>query len=151
MSTVSGPFLKDGTGTTISFSVSQIGVVRFSELALQPPGFQAGGGINTTGTRNVRVRTQQSKKLLTVASSKGTVKYSPLALTDAYTLIGKNGLITVTHPDGATTAAWGWLDEFVPNENSDGELPVADIVIEWSNENDTGVETPPITTAAVVP
>jgi hypothetical protein len=143
---VTGKMLVDGLGTTIDFA--EAASVKFSEVTLQPPGLTGGGAINTTGLRNVRVRTQQPKKLVSVSSSKGTVKYDPLALEDAYALQGVNQEITVTHPDGSTTVAWGWLEDFVPSENEEGNEPTADIVIEWSNENASGVETKPVTTAA---
>lgn len=146
---VTGTMLKDGVGTIVSFAASAN--VKFSELSLQPPGFVGGGPINNTGLRNVRVRTQNPKKLVSVSASKGTAKYDPLALEDIYALQGVNNAITITHPDGATTVAWGWLEEFVPGENAEGELPVADLLIEWSNENDSGVETKPVTTAAPGP
>lgn len=143
---VTGTMLIDGAGTKVDFDASAN--VKFSELSLQPPGFTGGGAINTTGLRNVRVRTQQPKKLVSVSSSKGTVKYDPLFLEDAYALQGVNGEITITHADGATTVGWGWLEDFTPNENEEGNEPIADILIEWSNENASGVETKPVTTAA---
>jgi hypothetical protein len=143
---VTGTMLIDGAGTTIDFAASA--TVKMSELSLQPPGLTGGGAINTTGLRNVRVRTQQPKKLVSVSSSKGTAKYDPLFLEDIYALQGVNNEITITHADGATTVGWGWLEDATPNENSEGEEPILDFLIEWSNENASGVETRPVTTAA---
>lgn len=143
---VTGTMLIDGLGTTIHFAAAAS--VKFSEVTLQPPGLTGGGAINTTGLRNVRVRTQQPKKLVSVSSSKGTAKYDPLALEDAYALQGVNNLITITHPDGTTTVGWGWLEDITPGENEEGSEPMIDFLIEWSNENASGVETKPVTTAA---
>lgn len=142
---VTGTMLIDGLGTTITFAASA--TVKFSELTLQPPGFTGTGPINNTGLRNTRVRTQRAKKLVSVSSSKGTAKYDPLVLEDIYALQGVNNAITIKHPDNSTTVAWGWLEEFTPGENQEGELPTADILIEWSNENASGVETKPVTAA----
>lgn len=142
MSTPTGTFLKDGHSTVVSFTTPAN--VKFSELTVQPPGYTLGGGIPTTGMRNTRVRTQAPKKLVSVGASKITAKYNPVALEDCYALLGVNQLITITHPDNSTTAAWGWLEEFVPGENEEGNLPIADLLIEWSNENASGVETKPV-------
>src|SRR6187399_1130391 len=103
--TVAGTMLVDGLGTIVEFAASP--TVKFSELTLQPPGYTGTGAINTTGLRNLRVRTGAPKKLVSVSSSKGTAKYDPLLLEDIYALQGVNNLITFTHPDGAQTKAWG--------------------------------------------
>jgi hypothetical protein len=143
MSTPLGPFLKDGVGTTVSFAAAVN--IRLSEVTFQPPGMTGDGPINTTGLRNTAVRTQAPKVLSTISQSRGTAKYDPELLEDAYALRGVNNLITVTHPGGKTTTAWGWLEEITPQENSEGEQPMVDFVIEWSNENASGVETKPVT------
>jgi len=63
---------------------------------------------------------------------------------------GENDTTTMrnTFPDGATLAFWGWLDEFTPGAAVEGEQPEADITVICSNQNDSGVETAPVLTAA---
>jgi len=134
-------FLVDGNGTTVDFGSNPN--LWLHEVTLQPPGTSGGGKINTTGMRNTAVRTARPKKLADVTPSKGTGKYNPKFLEDYYAMRRTNQQITITHPDGSKTIGWGWLEEVIPSENSDGEQPMVDFVIEWSNENSSGVETRP--------
>jgi hypothetical protein len=59
-------------------------------------------------------------------------------------MINDNQLITVTFSDSSTVAFWGWVADFVPNEVTPTEQPTATITIHQSLENESGVETAPV-------
>lgn len=139
--------LNDGFKTLITFDLAAS--VKFWEKTIKPPGLSAGGANDTTTMRNTRWRTRQPKQLVTATDITATCAYDPECYNSVVTsLIGKNGLITITMPDLSTVAVWGWVDSFEPAEHTEGAQPTATITIILSNENATGVETAPLYTAA---
>lgn len=138
--------IDDGFATLITFSLNPN--VKFWEKSVTPPGISAGGPTDTTTMRNTAWRTMSPKKLKTLTAASASMAYDP----DVYdtgqidSLIGKNGLITVTFADGSSVAFWGWLDEFTPGESTEGEQPVAEITIQPSNQNNSKVEVAPVYT-----
>lgn len=138
--------LDDGYQTLISFAADTD--VLFWEKTVTPPGISGGGEIDTTVMANETYRTRKPKALITLTNSSLTVAYDPAVYPEIIALVNVNNLITITFPDGDTLAFWGWLDEFTPGESTEGEQPTAEITIVPSNENDSGVETAPVHTAA---
>ena len=138
--------LDDGYQTLMSFAADP--TVNFWEKTVTPPGLDGGGAIDTTTMHNTLYRTFHPKALITVSSAKMTVAYDPVAYNECIALLNVNTLITTTFPDGATVAFWGWLNTFVPGDHAEGEQPTAEIEIQPSNENDSGVETGPVYTSA---
>ena len=59
-------------------------------------------------------------------------------------MVNSNQLITITFPGAETLAFWGWIDEFTPNAHVEGEQPTAELTIQPSNQNSSGVETAPV-------
>lgn len=146
MSTPSGIRLKDGFPTFISFAL--INNIGFWEISVKPFGMDAGGPNDTTTMRNTRLRTRQPKKLITSTSMTGKCAYDPQVKTQLFSILGINGEMTITYPDGSTETAWGWLDKFEPDEIVEGAQPTASFTIEASNENNAGTETAPTQTSA---
>jgi len=137
--------LDDGFSTLITFSLA---TPAFYEKSVTPPSIEAGGENDTTTMRNTTWRTKAPKLLKTLGECSGTAAYDPVVYNDIVTMIGQNQLITITFSDGASLAFWGWLDAFTPGESVEGEQPTADFTIICSNQNDSGVETAPVYTAA---
>lgn len=131
--------MDDGFKTTISFALQP--AVKFWEKEVTPPSLQGGGATATSTMRNNLLRTFAPKKLITMGESSATCAWDPAVYPQLLTMINKNQLITVTFPDGDTVAFWGWLDDFTPGPNVEGEQPTADITVICSNQNDAGVET----------
>lgn len=133
--------LQDGFKTLIG--LANVPAVKFYEKEVTPPSVSGGGANEQTTMRNTAYRTQGPKKLKTIGDIKAKVSYDAAVITDILAQINVNQLITVTYPDNSTLAVWGWLDEFTPGNNVEGQQPMADITIKVSNLNASGVETAP--------
>lgn len=138
--------IDDGFSTTIGFAGAPS--IKFWEKEVTPPGVSGGGAVDTTTMRNEEWRTMSPKQLKTLSPAKLTVAYDPAVYTDIVAQVNVNQLITITFPDGSTLAFWGWLDEFTPGKNAEGEQPTAEVTIQPSNQNASKVETDPVYTAA---
>jgi hypothetical protein len=138
--------LDDGYQTLVSFSANPS--VSFWERTVTPPGLDGGGPTTTTTMHNTALRTFAPKFLITMTESSCVVAYDPVFYDEALQMLNVNQLITITFPDGSSLQFWGWLDKFVPNEHQEGEQPTAQVSINPSNQNDSGVETLPVYTAA---
>ncbi len=135
---------EDGFSTTIAFSAGGSGIdVFMAEKTVTPPGISGGGANDVTTMRNTAWRTNAPKQLKTLTNSSLTVAYDPAIYDEILAILIVNQLITITFPDGATVAFWGWLDEFTPGDSEEGAQPTADIVIVPSNRNDSGTEVAP--------
>lgn len=139
--------LDDGHATLISFA--NFPTVKFWEKEVTPPSMMGGGANDTTTMRNVAVRTKKPKKLKTVGDMKFTAAYDPevFDVDEVWAMLQDNQLITVVFPNGAEIAFWGWLDEFQPNSNKEGEQPTAACTIIASNLDDSDNEVVPVYTA----
>jgi len=138
--------MNDGYQTLVSFAADP--TVLFYEKSVTPPGVDGGGEVDTTTMLNSTYRTRSPKALITMSNASMTVAYDPATYPEILALVNTNTLVTVTFPDGATLAFWGWLNTFTPGECQEGEQPTADIEIIASNVNGSGVETAPVHTPA---
>lgn len=137
--------MTDGFSTTIAFPSHAS--VKFDEIEVQPPGVSGGGAIDTTTMTNTAWRTKMPKRLKTLTEASLVVAYDPAVYDEIIAMVTDNQLITLTFPDNSTIAFWGWLDEFTPGNNVEGERPTADCTIICSNMNDSLAETAPEYTA----
>ena len=134
----------DGFSTTISFASAPSGFsVELYEKQLQPPGISGGGPIDTTTMQNSAYRTFWPKSLKTLTPATLQIAYDPTIYDSMIAMVNDNQLITITFPDSSTLAFWGWIDEFTPNANVEGEQAIADVTIQPSNQNDSKVEVAP--------
>ena len=133
--------LDDGHGTFISFA--NLPTVKLWEKEVNPPGLSGNGPIDTTTMRNSAWRTMAPKQLKSVPQIQATVAYATTAFDDLYAQVGVNQPIIVTFPDNSTVSIWGWIDEFAPGTNVEGEQPTATLTIQPSNRNDDGDEVAP--------
>lgn len=134
--------IDDGHATLFTFGSNP--AVKFFEKTVTPPGVEGGGENDTTTMRNLNWRTRAPKKLKTLSNSSTTVSYDPAIYDDVLALLQTNQQITVTFPDASTVTFWGWLDSFVPGENTEGEQPTAEITVIPSNQDNTGAEVAPV-------
>ncbi len=133
--------LDDGHGTFITFA--NIPAVKIYEKEVNPPGMSANGAIDTTTMRNVEWRTMAPKSLKTMPQIQATVAYATDAFDILYGQIAVNQPIVITFPDVSTISFWGWIEEFVPGANVEGEQPTATLTIQPSLRNDDGAEIAP--------
>lgn len=131
--------LRDGFKTTITFSGNgNLFGVKLFEKKVTPPGIKGGGEVSTTGMRNTAWRTKDPKKLADLSELSLSCAYDPYAYQSIITYMTsgeKNCTITVTFPDNHTLTFWGFIDEFTPQELSEGEEPLADVKIIPTNHN----------------
>ena len=139
--------LDDGFSTIITFA--NLPLVKLYEKEVTPPGYSAGGAIDTTTMRNTAYRTSAPKKLKSVTSVSATVAYATEALEQIWAQIGVNQLITITYPDDSTIAFYGWVDEFTPGNHTEGEQPTASLTVICGMRDLTGAEVAPDYTAPV--
>jgi hypothetical protein len=135
--------LDDGHATF--FTLTSPSVIKFWEKEVTPPGMDGGGPNNTTTMRNVDWETKAPKKLKTLTTSQTTVAYDPEVYKEDnfVAALQVNQLITITFPDGSQVKFWGWLDKFNAGNIVQGEQPTATVVIEPSNQDNTGAEVGP--------
>jgi hypothetical protein len=138
-------YLTDGHSTTYLFAN---GTVSMKEVSVTPPGLDGGGPNDTTTMRNTTYRTRQPKKLKTMTGSRFTAQYNPDVYTQILAQINVNQLVTINFPDGSKVQFWGWLNSFMPGDNSEGSMPTATVEVEVSNQDNSGVEQAFVYTAA---
>lgn len=138
--------IRDGHPTYIEF-VSTPGL-KIWEITVTPPGLDGGGENDTTTMRNVLWRTRQPKHLITLTEFSFVAAYDPAVYPQLLSALNVNQKFRVYFPDGDTYEFWGWLNEFKPNEVSEGAQPDANCTIIPSNQNNSFVETAPVHTLA---
>jgi len=137
--------LDDGFSTIITFDLAPS--IRLFEKDVTPPGYTAGGPIETTTMRNIAYRTSAPRQLKSLTQITATVAYATSALEDIWAMIGVNQLITVTFPDESTLEFFGWIEEFTAATHTEGEQPTASLVVQPGMRNPDGDEVAPIYTA----
>lgn len=131
-------YLTDGQSTTINLTGA--GVI-FCEKSVAMPKISMGGGKSTTCMRNTTVHTQLPKKLKKYDKITIKIEYSTDCMAATY---GVNQQIVVTWSNGKTLTFWGWVDEFDPGTQEEGKQPEGTLVIEISNTDGSGNESPPV-------
>jgi len=137
-------YLTDGFKALIQFA--DYPTVKFKEVTVTPPSMIGGGENDFTNMRNEEFRTKNPKKLKSMGNMSFTAHYDPQVYDSGqvFEMINVNQLISVIFPDGSAASFWGWLDEFTPNEMTEGAPPTASGTIIASNLNASGEETAPV-------
>lgn len=133
--------LDDGFSTIIT--LENLPTVKMFEKEVTPPGYTAGGPIETTTMRNTEWRTASPRQLKTLSQVSATVAYATEIVPLVRDEIGVNQLITVTFPDASMVSFFGWIESFTPAQHKEGDQPTAAVVIHPSNRNSAGAEVPP--------
>lgn len=147
MSAINQKRLDDGFSTLIQ--LENIPTVELWEKEVTPPSLSANGPIDTTTMRNTRLRTMAPKQLVTVGKAQAVVAYATIALDAIMSQLGVNQRITIFNPDGSTYVYWGWINEFTPGTNKEGDQPTATVSFEPSNTDLDGNEVAPLYTPTV--
>lgn len=137
--------LDDGFSTIIT--LENLPTVKLYEKEVTPPGFTAGGPIDTTTMRNTAYRTMAPRRLKNLTPVNVVAAYATEAIEQIWAQIGVNQLITVTYPDESTIEFYGWLESFTPAAHKEGEQPTATVVIQPGMRNADGAEVAPDYTA----
>jgi len=138
--------IDDGFKTTIAFSAGSSGVVLaniLKERNVTPPGIEGGGPNDTTTMRNTTWRTRSPKGLKTLSAGALVCAYDPAVFDELVAMVNVNQSIVITFADLSTLTFWGWIDNAVFSEVTEGEQPTVTITIEPSNQNASGAEIAP--------
>lgn len=139
--------LDDGFSTKITFAADPD--ISFWEKTVTPPGIDGGDAIETSTMHNVTWRTMAARSLKTLTDSSLAVAYDPQVYDQIVALINVEGWLTCLFPNGDTLDFCGFLKAFTPGENSEGEMPEAEVTIVCTNKDAaTGAETAPVFTEA---
>lgn len=133
--------LDDGFSTVIT--LENLPTVRLFEKEVTPPGYTAGGPIDTTTMRNTAYRTMAPRKLKGLSKMQATVAYATEVYDQIWAQIGVVQLIMVHFPDGSSIRFHGWIEEFTPSSHKEGEQPTATIHIQPGMRDPDGNEVPP--------
>lgn len=139
------PNLIDGFKTV--YTIAGI-TAKFDEISVQPPEMDSGGEIDQTSMRNTKWRTSAGKQLIKLGPMTAKVKYEPATYPQIQAILGVTKLITITWPDGATLAFYGFVDKFTPDELVEGTRPEASMTIIPTMQTAVVVETAPAYTSA---
>jgi len=128
----------DGYSTTILFSYTDLSVappalagfsLAFREKTVTPFAMKGGGALDATDMHNVKMRTQAPKSLLSSDPMRCSVYYDPAILTSLTTQMLINFFIALRHPDASLWQFCGWIDDFEPTENKEGDNPLATLTL----------------------
>lgn len=139
--TPGGTALDDGWQTVVTFENDA--TVEFRETEVQPFGIDGGERIDITDMHNVNVMTYAPQSLYDVTDANFTCRYDPAVLPAIIALINVKQTITITHSDGSTWNAFGYLRSFTPASNTRGTTPTASGVISFCNTDASGDESAP--------
>lgn len=140
--------LDDGFSTVIT--IQNLPTVRMFEKEVTPPGYSAGGAIDTTTMRNTNYRTSAPRRLKSLSPVKATVAYATEALEQIWAQIGINQQIYITFPDESTLSFWGWIEEFTPGAHAEGTQPTAELTIQPGMRDTEDNEVAPVYNEPVV-
>lgn len=138
--------LDDGFSTLITIAADTD--ISFWEKTVQPPGYDGGDAIETTTMHNIRLRTMSPRQLKTLTECQITAQYDPAVFSQVFNIINLETTITIRFPDHSTLAFFGYLQKFEPQENTEGECPMANITIVPTNVDPVAnVEADPVLTS----
>lgn len=141
--------IDDGFASAIAFSVNPN--VALWETEVQLPGVDGGDAIDTTTMRNIKYRTKDIRKLITLTESQHTCRYTAESYQDILNLVNVPGSITIWFPDGADVGSgsnlsfFGYLSKADFKAFKEGEPPEVEITIVPTNTDPVdGSEADPI-------
>lgn len=123
----------DGYQTKIAFTSASLSSaeegLQFEIKELSPPGVSGGGSIDLTSMVNTTWRTFAAKSLKTLMPMSLVIAYDPELYDGMIAMCNDNQEIVITFPDSSFLTFWGYVDEFVPNAQVEGEQPTANVTI----------------------
>ena len=125
---------RDGYQTKINFTSSSLSSseegLQLEIKELSPPGVSGGGPIDITTMSNLTWRTSYPKSLKTLLPLNMVIAYDTELYDGMIAMCNDNQLIQITFPDDSELEFWGFVDEFVPNAQVEGEQPTASVTIQ---------------------
>lgn len=123
--------LRDGYQIGVAFTLPNPFNIKI--ISVTPIGYDGRGPIDETTMDNIAVVTKDPKALFDVTNATLVVAYDPQVYSSLVGSLNVNQLITFTFPDSSTLAIRGYINEFRPNELTEGNRPTANITIVSTN------------------
>jgi hypothetical protein len=137
-----GGRIDDGFSTLVSFA-SNPGLLLWIKT-VKPPGMIGGGKVATTTMHNNRIRTFSPKQLIEFTDGEMKAAYDPQVYAQIPSVMQVLDDITVTFADNSTLTFSGWLEEFQPDDITEGEQPVASVKFCTAGQDENGNEEMPV-------
>lgn len=134
--------IDDGFSTTLKFALNP--TVKLWEVEVTLPSIMGRGAINTNNMRRKKVVGKAPKKLKEYGDSSIPCLYAESTWKAMDNMVQKNQLMTFTMPFGGELDIWGWVDEFAPEGNKEGDVCKATIKLIYSCEDNDGNEVLPV-------
>lgn len=146
-STPSGGFLDEGFPTKITMSLNAS--IALFEVEVTPIGQEGGEPIKITNMFNTARHTKSPRTLVEDEDVVVKVQYPTGTLSTIRGYVNRKQTFTITHPDGATDAFFGYIRSVKPDgPNKEGEQPTMTLTIVVTNWDVTNhVEAAPFFTA----
>lgn len=126
----------DGFPTTIAFSADNTLLpLVVQEKSITPFGITGRGGIQIDTMRSVALISRVPKKLKDLHACTMTVVYATSAKARIFAIVNTVQLALITYPDASFETVYGWIDDFKPNAQKEGEQPTAELTFIASNNN----------------
>jgi hypothetical protein len=127
----SGFKLQDGYRTLITFSLNP--AVQIFEKTVKPPGIDGGDPIPETTMINSAWRTFAPHQLKTLTECSGKCGYDTAVYVGLMAMINIPCTITVTFPNHATLAFYGFLQKVEVDDHEEGKMPEMSYTIGITN------------------
>lgn len=124
---------RDGYQMKIVFTSSSLTsaeeALQFEIKELTPPGVSGGGAIDITTMSNTTWRTSYPKSLKSLMPLSMVIAYDTELYDGMIAMCNDNQLIKLIFPDDSELEFWGFVDEFIPNAQIEGDQPTANVTI----------------------
>jgi len=127
--------MKDGYRSLVTFAVDPD--ILLWEVGSTPPGFDGGDPIDTTNMFTGTWRVMRSRSLITLTPASLRVNYAVLVYPQIQAICNVETTVTFHFPSGNYVAFYGYLRQFEPSENQEGEDPEATATIQPTNWDPT--------------
>jgi hypothetical protein len=120
-------YLKNGFRSKIT--IRQDPAIILWEKAVTPPGVDGGAPVEVGNMFSVKWNPQVPRGLATMTPARMTCAYDPKVFNNIVAAVNREDIITLTFPNNDTLAFFGYLQQFIPNEISDGNQPTASVTL----------------------
>lgn len=152
--TLSGIRIDDGFASAIALSLDVN--IALWETEVQLPGLDAGDPIDTTNMRNIKYRTKDARKLITLMETQHTCRYNAGSYIQLLAVLNQPQSITIWLPDGTAVnngsniSFFGYISKADFKAFKEGEPPEVEITIVPTNTDPAdGTEADPVIILAV--
>ncbi len=131
-------------GFHVHITIAGFPNISFWEKDVQGFGIEGGPPVDQTTQFNVALRTKWPRQIYDLDPIACNVAYDPGLMPSIILAINRNDTITVTFQDGSTGAFWGYLNSFKAGPMVEGQQPMAQVVFQPTNLDNSYAEQAPV-------